>query len=212
MIIYCIRHGQSTYNAEGRIQGQSDVPLSPLGRRQAEAMAHALAEAMAGRRPDAIFASPLRRALETARPLADRFELPLQTDPRLKEIHAGVFQDRIHAEIEREYPGHLPRWRSGDLDYRMPGGESRRELIRRGKEALLAIRRLDYREVCVVAHGGVLLAAMKAVLGIASEEPPLTMKNASISKIVFNGKTRVMLEFFDRIDHLEGLSFAEVEQ
>ncbi|KKK94352.1 hypothetical protein LCGC14_2683730, partial [marine sediment metagenome] len=67
MLLYCIRHGESTYNAEGRIQGQSDVPLSELGRRQGEAVAAALrAEPV-----EAIYSSPLRRAMQTAEPLAD---------------------------------------------------------------------------------------------------------------------------------------------
>ena len=70
MIVYCIRHGESTYNAEGRIQGQSDVPLSQLGLRQSEAVAAALA----GLPVEAIYSSPLERASQTAARVADALQ------------------------------------------------------------------------------------------------------------------------------------------
>jgi len=95
MWLYCVRHGESVHNAEGRIQGQADIPLSDFGRRQGEAIAAALAELPI----DAIYASPLLRALETAEIVARRLSLPIRIDPRLKEIHIGVFQNRLRSEV-----------------------------------------------------------------------------------------------------------------
>ncbi len=89
MIIYCIRHGESCYNAEGRLQGQSATPLSPLGLRQAEAMAMALrAQPIA-----AIYASPLPRAMQTAEALGRAIGVAVIPDPRLMEINVGIVQD-----------------------------------------------------------------------------------------------------------------------
>ena len=86
-----------------------------------------------------------------------------------KEVDAGVFQDRLRHEIERQYPGHLPRWQSGDIEYRMPGGESRRDLIRRGHEVFRAIRESGHREVCIIAHGGSSAKAIKNAVRVAGE-------------------------------------------
>jgi broad specificity phosphatase PhoE len=197
-LLYCIRHGQSTYNALGRIQGQSDVPLSELGRRQALAVARALADAPI----EAIYSSPLRRAKDTARLLADLLGLDVREDPRLKEVDVGVFTDRLRDEVLEEYPGAISRWRSGRLDFVFPEGESRRDLIRRGHEVLDEIRRAGHRQAAVVAHGGVLLAAMKAMLAIPSDHPPHSLENASISTLLVNGDGQAERVELDNTDHL----------
>ncbi len=133
MFLYCVRHGESTYNAEGRLQGQSDVPrLSPLGRRQSEAAAAALAHLPI----EAVYASPLRRAMETAEIIAGLLRLEIRPEPRLKEINVGLFQDKLRSELEGLCPRELDAWLSGDPDYAIPGGESRRQLAQRGREAL----------------------------------------------------------------------------
>ena len=152
MILYCVRHGESVYNAEGRIQGRLNVPLSELGRRQSAAAAAALA----GLSVDALYASPLRRAMETAEIIADALGLPIQTDLRLMEIDVGVFQDKRPCELAELYPEALARWKSEDLDFVIPGGESRRQLIARGRAALQAIASTGRQAAIIVAHGRLL--------------------------------------------------------
>ncbi|MBN2474218.1 MAG: histidine phosphatase family protein [Pirellulales bacterium] len=202
MLVYCVRHGESRYNAEGRIQGQSDVPLSDLGRRQGEAVAAALAELPI----EAIYVSPLRRALQTAEPLAKALRLEIQTDPRLKEVHAGEFQDRLRSEIEREHPEVMARWRSGDPDFGLPGGETRRNLMRRGEEVFDEIRRADCQQVVVVAHGGLLVAALKALLEIPAHRHPFVLHNGSISQLEFaDGLVRLLS--LNHTDHLRDVGF-----
>ena len=121
MILYIIRHGESAYNAEHRIQGQLDPPLSPLGIRQAEALAHwARGESF-----DALYSSPLARAADTAGRLAAAIGLTPIFDDRLRELNAGVFQGLRKDELPDRYAQALARWRSQDPDYRIPGGESR---------------------------------------------------------------------------------------
>jgi broad specificity phosphatase PhoE len=134
MILYLVRHGESLFNAERRIQGQSDVELSPLGHRQTDAVAAELANLPI----NAIFASPLRRAMETAEPIAARLKLPIQTDNRLKEINAGMFQGLHWDEIEHLHPAEAVHWKAQQPDFVIPGGESRRQLMSRARAASMA--------------------------------------------------------------------------
>jgi probable phosphoglycerate mutase len=181
MILYCIRHGESLFNAEGRIQGQLDTELSPHGIRQSEAVGEFLAD----KALDAIVASPLARAMMTAQPLAAATGLEIRRDDRLMEIHAGVFQGLCWHEIDERFPDEMRRWRSHDPDFVLPGGESRRELMERGHAALEDIRRLDAKRVAVIAHGGVLTAGFKGLLGIPADRNPFALANCSISKLVW---------------------------
>lgn len=196
MLLHCVRHGESAFNAEGRIQGQLNVPLSPLGVWQSQAVAAALA-----RLPiDAVYCSPLDRALETARPAAEALGLELRIDERLMELNAGVFQGKLWSEIQAEHPEAAVRWLNHDPDFVIPGGESRRQLMARGLAALEAIRQRDHRQAAVVAHGGVLSAAFKAILGIPAERNPFELYNGSISQIRWDAKIKLMT--LNQIDHL----------
>lgn len=196
MLLYCIRHGETTYNAEGRIQGQYDTQLSPLGRLQSEAIARALCESGI----EAVYTSPLSRAYETARPIAAACRVELQVDDRLKELNAGVFQNLLPSEMAERYPAETERWKSHDPDFQIPGGESRRQLMQRGGAALDDILRTQCAKAAVVAHGGLLTAAFKHLLGIPAERSPFMLYNGSISVVEFNGRVR-LLEL-NRIDHL----------
>jgi probable phosphoglycerate mutase len=202
MLLYCVRHGESAYNAEGRIQGQSDVSLSELGHHQSRAVAAALQ----GLPVEAIYASPLRRAMQTAQPVAEALGLPIRTDPRLMEVHAGVFQDRLRSELDGLFPDEYARWKSGDPDFAIPGGESRRDLMRRGREVFEDIARADCRQVVVVAHGGLLTAALKALLGIPAQRHPLFLLNCSISRAEL-GNGQVRLLSLNQVDHLHEVGY-----
>jgi probable phosphoglycerate mutase len=188
MILFCVRHGESAFNAEGRIQGQTDVSLSDRGRKQAVA----LASAFKTRTIQAIFASPLARAMETARPVAEALRLPIRTDERLMEIHAGIFQGLRWDEIERSHPAEAARWMAHEPDFVIPEGESRRALMARGRAALEAIRETGLPQVLVIAHGGVLTGAMKALLGVPAERNPFSLFNAAISRIDWGKQFRLI--------------------
>jgi broad specificity phosphatase PhoE len=198
MIFYLIRHGESLFNAEGRIQGQSDVELSPLGLRQSAAVADALAR----ERIDAIFASPLRRAWQTAQPIAAALGLEIQLDDRLMEIHAGIFQGLLWQEIEAKFPDAARPWREQHADFVIPGGESRRALMVRGLAVFESIREMPYQRVAVVSHGGILAAVLKALLRIPAELNPFSLFNASISRLAWD--TRIKLLTLNELDHLRG--------
>jgi broad specificity phosphatase PhoE len=204
VLLYCVRHGESVYNAEGRIQGQRDIPLSDFGRRQAQAAARALAAAPI----EAVYSSPLRRALETAQIIARPHALEVRTDPRLKEIHVGIFQDQRRSDLERLYPKELRRWHSEDLDYAIPGGESRRSLLKRGRAALLDIARAGHQQAVVVSHGRLLVVTIKSLLGIPPRQPPFALENGSITRIEIQPDGAARLVALDDVAHLGDVGLA----
>lgn len=203
MILYLIRHGESVYNAEGRIQGQTDIPLSEMGQRQARAIADGFAKI----KLDAVFTSPLQRAAQTAEPLALQQGLPAQSMPELMEIHAGIFAGLLWGEIEQKFPEHAVPWREQHPDFVIPGGESRRQLMDRGERALRKIRENNLEHVAVVAHGGILCAALKGLLEIPAERNPFNLFNASISRLVW--KARIQLWTLNEIEHLRTVNLAK---
>jgi probable phosphoglycerate mutase len=202
MILYCVRHGESTYNVEGRLQGQSDTRLSPLGLQHAAAIAETLGKLDI----EAVYSSPLSRAMETARPLAAALELSIIEDARLKEINIGVFQGTLAAELADRFPEEAARWRSQEPDFRIPGGESRRDLMTRAEAAFHEIRAAGHRHVAVVAHGGVLAAAFKALLGVPAERNPFMLYNGSISMLDWENQFKLMT--LNQIDHLRAAGCA----
>jgi len=206
---YLVRHGESVFNVEERVQGQADVELSALGRRQAEAIAAWTRSLPPLVRIDEIWSSPLRRARDTAQVIADALGLPLQIEDRLRELHAGIFQGHLWADLESRFPEEVARWRSGDAHYRIPEGESRTQLAARGHEALAALADRDAAHMIVVAHGGVLTAALGSLLGrehpllATAAERPFTklpaLANASLTLLDWPGPRLVA---FNQTDHL----------
>jgi probable phosphoglycerate mutase len=203
MLLYCIRHAESSYNAEGRIQGHLDVSLSDMGRRQSEAVADVLAPLPI----DAVFVSPLRRAKETAEPIVRAVGRPPQPLRELIEINVGIFQGKRRDELSRLHPAEMAQWSSGDPDYIIPGGESRRDLMRRGQAALQRIAECGHRQVVVVSHGALLAAAMKALLEIPARRYPFLLENASISRLEIDGDL-VRLHSLNEVAHLRDVGLA----
>lgn len=154
--ILLLRHAQSTWNAEGRWQGQADPPLSDEGRVQAAALAARLADAEAGLRPAGIYASDLTRAVETARAVARDLGLEPRFDARLREWHVGEWAGHTPDVVKQRWPEDLARLRAGDLDVAPGGGESGHALMARVRAALGAIAAAHPDEqVVVVTHLGV---------------------------------------------------------
>ncbi|MEO8081912.1 MAG: histidine phosphatase family protein, partial [Caldimonas sp.] len=133
--IVALRHGETVWNAEARMQGQLDTALSERGRWQA-ARAGAV---LAGEGLQAIVASDLGRARDTARPLAERTGLPVATDAGLRERHFGVFQGSTYAEIDARWPDGAARWRRHDPDFGPEGGESLRAFYDRAVTAVTRV-------------------------------------------------------------------------
>ncbi len=118
--LIAIRHGETAWNVDTRIQGHLDIPLNDVGRWQARRAA----EALAGEPIASIYASDLSRAFETAGAVAEVAGLAVVAEQGLRERNFGVFQGRTFAEIEAESPEQALRWRKRDPDFASEGGES----------------------------------------------------------------------------------------
>ncbi|MCK6585261.1 MAG: histidine phosphatase family protein [Anaerolineales bacterium] len=145
-----VRHGQTDWNLEGRYQGQSDVPLNEKGRAQAKA----LAEQLKGQTFAAIFSSDLMRARDTAEAIANAFGLPVQIEPRLREINQGEWEGVLVEDIKARYAEIWSQRTMDPASVRPPGGETVSEVAERVYAALDDIARRYPREnVLVVSHG-----------------------------------------------------------
>ncbi len=121
MTLYFVRHGESTWNVEGRFQGRRDVPLSPLGMRQAEAVAAVMAST---EHPRAIVSSPLQRARRTAEAIGAACGLPIDIDDRLMEISHGAWEGLLEGEVARRWPIMVEQWHTSPATVEFPDGES----------------------------------------------------------------------------------------
>lgn len=161
------RHGQSTWNADGRWQGRADPPLSELGERQAaDGIVGLQQRAASGLSVDRIWASTLLRARRTAEIIAAGLALDVEVDSRLQEVDAGEWTGLTRAEIEADWPGYL-------ADHnRPPGFETSEHLAARALEALGDIATAAGDEtVLVVTHGGV-IGAVERHLDAGWERTP----------------------------------------
>jgi len=148
-----VRHGETEWNAEGRVQGQTDIPLNPVGIRQARAAAARLA------RHDftAVYSSDLMRVRQTAEPAAQKLALPVQFDPDLRERHYGIFERLLYSEVKERHPELYRRFHEKDPDYDFETGESLRTFFDRSLRAVTRIAdRHPGEEVLIFTHGGVL--------------------------------------------------------
>jgi hypothetical protein len=129
-----IRHGETAWNAEGRLQGQADPPLSPRGRQQARALAHVVAAETV----HAVYASDLRRAWETACILAAPLGLQVQQEPRWREMAFGYWEGLTLAQIRQRNAAALVAWQADAVRVAPPGGETLTQVTERVKTALTA--------------------------------------------------------------------------
>jgi probable phosphoglycerate mutase len=202
-----VRHGETEWNVESRIQGQLDSPLTPSGEAQAEAIAARLGR----ERFDALVASDLGRALATAGRIGARCGLPVLPDPRLRERAFGEGEGLAYDEIDRRWPGVFSRAPNSDPDAAIPGGETRRRFHERVRGAFEALAREQAgRRVAVVSHGGVLAVLYRIVHGIpVAHAHRVAISNASYNAVAFDGDAWA-LEAWDDTDHLpDATPFAE---
>ena len=199
--IVAVRHGETVWNAEMRMQGQLDTALSARGRWQAGRAAGSLA----GEGIEAIFASDLERAFDTAQALATRLALPITTDVGLRERSFGVFQGYTYADIDLRWPVEAARWRHHDPDFAPEGGETLREFSAR---ALAACGRIAAgqagRSIAIVTHGGVLDCLYRAAAGVGLDAPrSWELGNAAINRLLYTPRGFTLVGWSDTA-HLEG--------
>ncbi len=164
--LWLVRHGESTWNAAGLVQGQRDPGLSPAGHEQAARCARLLAE---WGRPEAVYSSDLRRAVETAAPIADALGLPIFIEPRLRERSLGDAEGMPSASLGPRRSG-VDRARVADADAAPEGGESVRQLYGRAAACLVQILASHRGDVVLVCHGGVVRVLLAWLDGIDPED------------------------------------------
>ena len=181
--IIAIRHGETSWNVDTRIQGQLDIPLSANGRWQAER----LAEALRDEPIKAIYASDLTRAWETAQYLGHAHGLQVTKEPGLRERGFGDFEGKTFAEIEVLLPEQSLRWRKRDPDFSPAGGESLVALRARVVEAAQRLATLHPGEqIALVGHGGVMDVLYRAATRLDIQAPRTwTLGNAAINRLLW---------------------------
>ncbi|HYO55763.1 histidine phosphatase family protein [Archangium sp.] len=202
-----IRHGETAWNHELRLQGHLDVPLNAHGRVQAEALGRALASEPL----DAIYASDLSRAMQTARALAAGRSLAVRAEPRLRERHYGIFQGLTHAEAAERHPEGFAAWRGRVADWAPEGGETLAEFHARSVDITLTLaRRHPGGRIALVAHGGVLDCLYRAASGMALDAPRgHELRNASINRLSYDSQRLTVVQWSD-VTHLDALVLDEV--
>ena len=217
--ILLIRHGETAWNAERRLQGHLDIALNAEGERQAAA----LGAALAGEQIDLIISSDLARARQTAEavqrargPLgADAAADAVQRDPQLRERCYGGFEGLLYSEIAARFPLEFAAWQARNVDAVLPPGKNQGETFRHFFERTTAAilghaARHPGRTLALVAHGGVLECAYRAALGLPLETPrDFKVHNASINRFVVE-QGRLELLSWGEIDHLRQVALDDL--
>ncbi len=210
--LWLIRHGETDWNAVGRVQGQLDIPLNDVGRRQAARLAQRLASEHRRVPFAALFSSDLQRASQTANAAAERLSLPVEQRVGLRERHYGVLSALTPQEMERAHPEAFWAWKRRDPDFVVPGGESLKQFSARVLLELTAIARTHpAAQVLVVAHGGVLDCAYRA----ATQKPleatrTHALHNVSINRVRVDDEGQLSIEAWGDVAHLDEEAFDEL--
>ncbi len=189
--LFIVRHGETTFNSVGKIQGQSDSPLTPLGLRQAEHIAERLAEAGSF---NAVYSSDLSRASITADAIARRLCLTVNLTQLLRERSFGVLQGLNQAEIDARYPCEQYEWRRDPANMAPPGGENRQQVINRCAEFIQQIlsSHNDGDKIIAVGHGGSVRGLLISGLGLPSDFfAKVQVSNASLTILEVGNKPRL---------------------
>ncbi|TWG83952.1 putative phosphoglycerate mutase [Cupriavidus gilardii J11] len=204
-----IRHGETAWNRERRLQGQLDIPLNDTG----VAQARALAASLAAEPIDAVYSSDLSRAMQTAAPLGDALGLTVQPDVRLRERSYGNLEGMTYAEVAQRCPEDFALWQARVPDYAPLGGETLRNFHERAVEGVLAlVRRHPGERIALVAHGGVLDCLYREATGMTLEAPrEHELLNASVNRLRSDSYRLILAQWAD-VSHLASLTLDEVDR
>ena len=205
--ILAVRHGETAWNRETRIQGHIDIPLNPIGLLQARRVGAALQD----EKIDAIYSSDLTRARQTAEAIARTTGAPLHLDVALRERAFGAFEGLTFDEITERWPEQAVRWRKRDLDFSADGGETIPAFYER---CVSAVKRLAQahagQTLVIVAHGGVMDCLYRAGSRLPLEAPrSWTLGNATINRLLHSPEGLTVVGWNDDF-HLENLSLDEI--
>ncbi|MDQ6833379.1 MAG: histidine phosphatase family protein [Chloroflexota bacterium] len=208
--LHLVRHCQTAWNVEGRFLGCTDLPLTEDGHAQAATLVPAFARIPLV----AIYASDLLRAAATAAPIAEAHGLPVQTDPRLREMHQGDLEGFTGTEVRPRYADFFAAWEADPADVVVPGGESLRQTLARASSAVQEIAAIHARDsephILIVSHGLTLQAIIGEAIGLDLRYAlRLRPQHGSVSTLLLpgaNGSPRhpILTRLNDR-NHLDGV-------
>lgn len=199
--IIAVRHGETAWNVDSRIQGQLDVGLNENGRWQAQRVG----EALAGEPIAAVYSSDLGRAWQTAEPIGEVAGAPVVPEQRLRERCFGMFEGKTFDEIHATWPEQAQAWRKRVPDWQPPeGGESLVELRQRVVEVLVDLAsRHPGEQIVVVAHGGVLDALYRVATGQEVNAPRTwELPNGAINRLLWTPQGFTLVGWSDT-QHLD---------
>ena len=207
--IILVRHGETTWNIEGRYQGQEDTPLSERGLKQG----HLLAEGLRNIPIDLAISSPLKRSYQTCKFCADLHNLPVATDERLLEINHGSWEGVLAGDIQKQYPVEFAQWHSEPEKVVMPGGGESLEDVRKRVRAAFDeyVVKYPHKTLLVAAHDAVNKAIICDILGLGMEHFwQIKQDNTCINVLECNeGVWRAVL--LNSTNHM-GFLFSGIEQ
>jgi probable phosphoglycerate mutase len=200
--ILAIRHGQTAWNADSRIQGHTDIALDDIGEWQAERLAQALGDEDL----DVLYSSDLARARQTAMPLAARKGLELRIDTGLRERGFGEFEGLSFAQIEQRWPEQAAAWRLRDPDFGAQGGEVLRDFRDRVVATVDRLARAHRgQNIALVTHGGVLDLLYREATRLPLNAPRTwQVSNAGINRLLHSEQGLVLVGWGD-MGHLESV-------
>ncbi len=202
--ITAIRHGETAWNVDTRIQGQLDIGLNAKGRWQAERAGAALAADCV----DAVYSSDLARAHGTALYIAKPHGLRVHTNKALRERGFGEFEGKTFAEIEATMPEQALLWRKRDPDFAPPGGESLLQLGQRVKQCIQAIAEDNVgKHIVIVSHGGVMDVLYRAATGLDIQAARTwDLHNAAVNRLLWNGEHLSLVGWADT-SHIDNAAY-----
>jgi broad specificity phosphatase PhoE len=183
--LYLIRHGETEFNREGRVQGHTESSLSPLGQEQARRLGMRIGGLGLG----AVYTSPARRAVDTCRIALDG-SIAWETREGLREINLGVWEGKKAAEIRRLYPEDVKVWFQKPSALRIEGAETMRRFRGRVARTIDGIRDAHPDStIAVFAHGGVICVYLTHLLGMKLDNIwRFKIRNGSITRVTFPGQ------------------------
>jgi alpha-ribazole phosphatase len=199
--VILVRHGLTLWNHELRYQGHADIPLTEEGYQQAEKVAQRLAK----EKIDAVYASDLGRAANTAKAIADKHGLLVGLLPDMREIHFGQWEGKTYVELQQLFPELVKDWFAQPADLAIPEGETFRQVKERAYGALLRLAQEHKGQTIVVAsHGGTIRAVLCAVLDIDLNKLwQIKQDNTAVSILEFYD-TKAMVALVNDTHHLRG--------
>jgi probable phosphoglycerate mutase len=211
--ILLVRHGETDWNVEKRLQGHLDIALNAEGRRQASA----LGQILLNEPIDAIISSDLQRAAQTAWAIAAPRGMTMQIEPALRERCYGALEGLLYDDIDERYPDAYAAWCARDINVRYPVGKNDAETLAefslRAIEIVIRLaKQFDHKKIVIVTHGGVLECIYREAQGIGLSSPrDFSIFNASINRIIWNGSGMQLLQW-GAVAHLNQLVLDEIDK